>query len=355
MALVRGCSIFLLEAGTKEGKKCRDRFDFRQSPALEPVTDNQNDHREDGASQHAEQQSQICRGAAALRYIHSGNNDGQGEEGENRRPPHPGRRFRKDGKIKRTLRDVKPLRPVKKDLPCGDHNGPAREDGSERHKDHTQRRDVEDAEEKIRREPERNKGERHKTQKSDELDAEEIKIRKRVPAGGVVVHRTNSCVRDRDRHPLLRTPNDVTLEYSSAQPLTSVKKNRPTRPNSETTHHEADPAEALVAALYYFPMDFYDLIIGMGKALISYIVNHALHGDTIFPGHGSVRTLYLSILASHVILSMVALPMVLTTFFFSLTGRFAMHRRIARFTFPIWLYVSITGVVVFVFLKAYAY
>lgn len=89
--------------------------------------------------------------------------------------------------------------------------------------------------------------------------------------------------------------------------------------------------------------------------LVSYIVNHALHGDTIFPGHGSVRTLYLSILASHVILSIVALPMVLTTFFFSLTGRFAMHRRIARWTFPIWLYVSVTGVVVFVFLKAWVY
>ena len=89
--------------------------------------------------------------------------------------------------------------------------------------------------------------------------------------------------------------------------------------------------------------------------LVSYIVNHALHGDTIFPGHGGVRTLYLSILASHVILSIVALPMVLTTFFLSLTGRFSMHRRIARFTFPIWLYVSITGVAVFLFLKAYAY
>ena len=89
--------------------------------------------------------------------------------------------------------------------------------------------------------------------------------------------------------------------------------------------------------------------------LVSYIVNHALHGDTIFPGHGSVRTLYLSILASHIILSVVALPMVLTTFFFSLTGRFAMHRKIARWTFPIWLYVSVTGVVVFLFLKAYAY
>lgn len=89
--------------------------------------------------------------------------------------------------------------------------------------------------------------------------------------------------------------------------------------------------------------------------LVSYIVNHALHGDTLFPGHGPVRTLYLSILASHIILSIVALPMVLITFFFSLTGRFTMHRRIARFTFPIWLYVSVTGVVVFLFLKAYAY
>jgi putative membrane protein len=89
--------------------------------------------------------------------------------------------------------------------------------------------------------------------------------------------------------------------------------------------------------------------------LVSYIVNHALHGDTIFPGHGPVRVLYLSILASHVILSIVALPMVLTTFWFSLTGRFAIHRRIARWTFPIWLYVSMTGVAVFLFLKAYAY
>jgi putative membrane protein len=68
-----------------------------------------------------------------------------------------------------------------------------------------------------------------------------------------------------------------------------------------------------------------------------------------------VRAFYLTILGSHVILSIAALPMVLTTFFFSLTGRFQMHRRIARVTFPIWLYVSITGVAVFVFLKVYAY
>ncbi|MGA3212452.1 MAG: DUF420 domain-containing protein [Terriglobales bacterium] len=89
--------------------------------------------------------------------------------------------------------------------------------------------------------------------------------------------------------------------------------------------------------------------------LISYIANHALHGDTLFPGHGTVRAIYLSILASHILLSVIALPLVLTTFFFSLSGRFAMHRCIARVTFPIWLYVSITGVVVFAFLKIYAY
>ena len=89
--------------------------------------------------------------------------------------------------------------------------------------------------------------------------------------------------------------------------------------------------------------------------LVSYIVNHALRGDTPFPGVGTARTVYLSILASHILFSIVALPLVLTTLFFALSGRFRMHRRLARVTFPIWLYVSVTGVVVFVFLKAYAY
>ena len=87
--------------------------------------------------------------------------------------------------------------------------------------------------------------------------------------------------------------------------------------------------------------------------LVSYITNHALHGETHFPGSGTVRTFYLSLLASHVLLSIVALPMVLTTFFFSLSGRFRQHRKIARFTLPIWLYVSVTGVVVYAMLAAW--
>jgi putative membrane protein len=87
--------------------------------------------------------------------------------------------------------------------------------------------------------------------------------------------------------------------------------------------------------------------------LVSYITNHALHGETHFPGSGTVRTFYLSLLLSHVLLSVVALPMVLTTFFFSLTGRFRQHRQIARYTLPIWLYVSFTGVVVYAMLAAW--
>ena len=87
--------------------------------------------------------------------------------------------------------------------------------------------------------------------------------------------------------------------------------------------------------------------------LASYLTNHALHGDSHFAGHGLVRPVYFTILISHILLSVVALPMVLTTFFFSLTGRFPQHKKIARFTFPIWLYVSVTGVVVYAMLKGW--
>lgn len=86
--------------------------------------------------------------------------------------------------------------------------------------------------------------------------------------------------------------------------------------------------------------------------LLSYIVNYYLHGESHYPGHSLVRTIYLGILISHVSLSVIALPCILITFFFSLSGRIAMHRKIARWTFPIWLYVSITGVIVHAMLAA---
>jgi putative membrane protein len=85
--------------------------------------------------------------------------------------------------------------------------------------------------------------------------------------------------------------------------------------------------------------------------LVGYIAHHALHGDVRYPLHAAFRTFYLSLLASHIILAVVALPLVLVTFFFSLSGRIPQHRKVARWTFPIWLYVSVTGVVTYVMLR----
>ena len=85
--------------------------------------------------------------------------------------------------------------------------------------------------------------------------------------------------------------------------------------------------------------------------LVSYIVYHYVHGDTHYGGQGALRTIYLLILASHILLSIAVLPLVLTTFYFAFRGRFDRHRRLARWTLPIWLYVSVTGVVVFFLLR----
>lgn len=84
--------------------------------------------------------------------------------------------------------------------------------------------------------------------------------------------------------------------------------------------------------------------------LVSYILNHYLHGDTRYPMGVAYRTPYLLMLASHVLLSVIALPLVLLTFFLSLSGRFAVHKKVARWTFPLWLYVSVTGVLVYLWL-----
>jgi putative membrane protein len=85
--------------------------------------------------------------------------------------------------------------------------------------------------------------------------------------------------------------------------------------------------------------------------LVSYILHHALHGDVRYPAHAALRSVYLPLLASHIILAVVALPLILITFFFSLTGRIPQHRRVAHWTFPLWLYVSITGVVTWAMLR----
>ncbi|HVI93540.1 MAG TPA: DUF420 domain-containing protein [Anaeromyxobacter sp.] len=84
--------------------------------------------------------------------------------------------------------------------------------------------------------------------------------------------------------------------------------------------------------------------------LASYLTRVALTGTHRFPGGGALRAAYLAVLGSHTLLAAVALPLVLRTLFLALRDRFPDHRRIARATLPIWLYVSVTGVVVYILL-----
>jgi len=84
--------------------------------------------------------------------------------------------------------------------------------------------------------------------------------------------------------------------------------------------------------------------------LISYLTYHYQHGSTKFPGQGFVRTLYFTILISHTILAATLLPLVITTLTLALRGRRERHRRFARVTWPIWLYVSATGVLIYLML-----
>ena len=81
--------------------------------------------------------------------------------------------------------------------------------------------------------------------------------------------------------------------------------------------------------------------------LISYLTYHAHHGSTHFTGQGWIRPIYFLILITHTILAVVIVPMVLRTFYLAARGRFDRHKRLARWTFPIWLYVSVTGVVIY--------
>lgn len=81
--------------------------------------------------------------------------------------------------------------------------------------------------------------------------------------------------------------------------------------------------------------------------LASYLIYHALHGSTPFTGQGPVRTVYFTILISHTILAAIVPPLALMTLWAAIRDRRARHRRLARWTLPIWLYVSITGVTVY--------
>ncbi len=84
--------------------------------------------------------------------------------------------------------------------------------------------------------------------------------------------------------------------------------------------------------------------------LISYVIYHANAGSKPFPHHGPIRVVYFSILITHVILAAAIVPLALVTLVRGLRARFDAHVRIARWTLPIWLYVSVTGVIVYLML-----
>lgn len=87
--------------------------------------------------------------------------------------------------------------------------------------------------------------------------------------------------------------------------------------------------------------------------LISYLLYHNFVGHTSFPGQGWIRPVYFAILVSHIILSAFVIPLVLTSYYFAFSGKFGTHRKVSKWTFPIWLYVSVTGVMIFFILNAF--
>lgn len=87
--------------------------------------------------------------------------------------------------------------------------------------------------------------------------------------------------------------------------------------------------------------------------LVSYILHHLFAGDTSFGGEGAIKVLYYIILATHIVLAAFSLPCILFTAYRGLSGRYPEHRKLARRVWPVWLYVSVSGVVVYMLISPY--
>jgi putative membrane protein len=85
--------------------------------------------------------------------------------------------------------------------------------------------------------------------------------------------------------------------------------------------------------------------------LVSYLVYHAVHGDTRYLGVGAMRTVYFAVLVSHILLSATVVPLALTAFWFAWRRQFGRHSRVTRVLWPIWMYVSLTGVGIYFMLR----
>ncbi len=87
--------------------------------------------------------------------------------------------------------------------------------------------------------------------------------------------------------------------------------------------------------------------------LVLYVAYHMTSDSTSFGGEGIIRYLYFFILATHIILSIIIIPFVLITFMRARLGNFTAHKKIAKITFPLWLYVAVTGVIVYIMISPY--
>ena len=87
--------------------------------------------------------------------------------------------------------------------------------------------------------------------------------------------------------------------------------------------------------------------------LVMYVAYHMTSDSTKFGGEGIIRPIYFFILISHILLSIAVIPLVLITYVRALANRFDKHKKIAKITFPIWLYVAVTGVVVYLMISPY--
>ncbi|WP_129578861.1 MULTISPECIES: DUF420 domain-containing protein [Sorangium] len=104
---------------------------------------------------------------------------------------------------------------------------------------------------------------------------------------------------------------------------------------------------AIVAHKYLMVSAF----VASSLFLVGYLAYHFVHGDTKYQGTGPLRAVYFAVLISHIVLSAGIVPLALTSFYFAYKASFAKHARVARVTLPLWLYVSVTGVLIYFMLR----
>lgn len=130
--------------------------------------------------------------------------------------------------------------------------------------------------------------------------------------------------------PIYATMNGLTAVFLIAA-LVAIK-------NKQVTLHKRLTTAAIVFSALF---------------LVMYVVYHSTSESTPYGGEGWLRPLYFFLLISHILLSLVIIPLVLVTYVRALAGSFDRHRKIARITFPIWLYVAVTGVVIYLMISPY--